>query len=435
MTLGSGDARIKGYSGGQGKVGFLMDQEPSWMEHWWGMPEFAQGDEKPWRTISVHFEREFLDVNVRYRGQMKKIRERMRVASKDPLKVHFRSPEGRDDFARLVGQRITNATKNIKVMDRAALSEMVGQKIDGITKYINHPFTEKVYVLDRCYVTDKLVNPKYPVYIISKGRWELRHTSRALERMRVPYHIVIEPQEYEQYAAVIDPKKILVLPFSNLGQGSIPVRNWVWEHSIGLGAKRHWVIDDNIRGFYRLNNNARTPVMTGAIFRAAEDFVDRYENVAMSGLQYKMFAWHKDVWPPYTQNTRIYSCILLRNDIKHRWRGRYNEDTDLSLRILKDGWCTILFYAFLCDKLATMTIKGGNTDELYKDDGRLKMAESLVEQHPDIVRVIKRWGRAQHQVDYTPFRINQLKLKKGIKVRRENDDYGMYIKWMDWTKL
>jgi hypothetical protein len=74
-----------------------------------------------------------------------------------------------------------------------------------------------------------LMNPKYPVYVISKGRWESRLTSKALELIKVPYHIVIEPQEYKQYSAVIDSEKILVLPFSNLGQGSIPARNWVWD--------------------------------------------------------------------------------------------------------------------------------------------------------------------------------------------------------------
>jgi hypothetical protein len=71
------------------------------------------------------------------------------------------------------------------------------------------------------------MNPKYPVYIISKGRWESRLTAKALEQIHVPYRIVVEPQERDQYASVIDPKKILVLPFSNLGQGSIPARNWV----------------------------------------------------------------------------------------------------------------------------------------------------------------------------------------------------------------
>jgi len=28
---------------------------------------------------------------------------------------------------------------------------------------------------------------------------------------------------------------------------------------------------------------------------------------------------------------------LIRNDIPYRWRAKYNEDTDLSLRVLKDG--------------------------------------------------------------------------------------------------
>jgi hypothetical protein len=230
------------------------------------------------------------------------------------------------------------------------------------------------------------VESRYPIYIISKGRWERRWTSRALEDMCAPYKIVVEPQEYDNYAAVIDPKKILQLPFSNLGLGGIPACNWCWEHSIAAGAERHWIMDDNLDGFYRMNRNQkiRTRENSGAIFRAAEDFVDRYENIAMAGFQYEFFALRRIKHPAFIWNTRIYSCILLKNDIKHRWRGRYNEDTDLSLRILKDGMCTTLFYAFLCKKLASMMCSGGNTDELYKDNGRLLMAQSLQEQHPDV---------------------------------------------------
>ena len=273
------------------------------------------------------------------------------------------------------------------------------------------------------------MNPKYPVYIISKGRWETRKTSKAFEKIKVPYSIVIEPQEYDNYAAVIDPKKILVLPFSNLGQGSIPARNWVWEHSIKQGAERHWILDDNISGFYRLNLNLKAPVSSGTIFRAAEDFVDRYENVAKAGFNYFMFAPRKSILKPFTLNTRVYSCILLKNDVKYRWRGRYNEDTDLSLRLLKAGYCTILFNAFLCYKSTTMTMKGGNTDELYKQnkeiDGRLLMAQSLVEQHPDITRVVRRWGRWQHYVNYSRFKGNKLKRRSGLTVSPNINNYGM----------
>ena len=272
------------------------------------------------------------------------------------------------------------------------------------------------------------MNPKYPVYIISKGRWERRQTAKALEVMKVSYHIVIEPQEYENYAAVIDKSKILVLPFSNLGQGSIPARNWVWEHAISIGAERHWILDDNMDSFYRVNRNMKLIVKTGVIFKAAEDFVDRYANIAIAGFQYNSFVFKDAIVPPYRLNTRIYSCILIKNDIPYRWRGRYNEDTDLSIRALKDGWVTMLFNAFVVNKETTMRAKGGNTDELYKDDGRKKMAESLAEQHPDVAEVTFKFGRWHHQVNYKPFKNNKLIKKDNIIISKGVNNYGMVIK-------
>jgi hypothetical protein len=274
------------------------------------------------------------------------------------------------------------------------------------------------------------MNPKYPVYIISKGRWESRLTSKALEKMRIPYRIVIESQEYEQYSAVIDSSKILVLPFSSLGQGSIPARNWVWEHSISEGHLLHWILDDNIMDFFRITNNNRFKMDSGSSFCAIEDFVDRYKNIALSGMQYKMFAPKRANLKPLALNTRIYSCILIKNDIPYRWRGRYNEDTDLSLRALKDGWCTVLFYAFLIDKAVTMTMKGGNTEALYKldnEDGRLLMARSLQEQHPDVVKITRKWKRWQHHVDYRPFKANRLILRDDIEIPTGVNEYGMKL--------
>ena len=274
------------------------------------------------------------------------------------------------------------------------------------------------------------MNPDYPVYIVSKGRWESRLTSKALENINVPYHIVIEPQEYVNYASVIDSDKILVLPFSNLGQGSIPARNWIWEHSINLGAERHWILDDNIHDFIRLYANRKIKVNTGVTFKIVEEFIDRYENIALAGMQYQYLAKRKQKINPYIFNTRIYSCILIKNDLPYRWRGRYNEDTDLSLRALKDGWCTILFNAFLAGKQTTMTMKGGNTESLYKlnnADGRLLMAQSLQRQHPDVVKITRKWGRWQHQVDYRPFKGNKLIKKEGVIIPEGVNNYGMIL--------
>jgi len=272
------------------------------------------------------------------------------------------------------------------------------------------------------------MNPNYPIYIISKGRWKYRHTSKVLDSMNVPYKIVIEPQEYEQYLEFIDSSKILVLPFSNLGLGSTPARNWIWEHSISLGFKRHWILDDNIEGFHRLNRNTKYSVTSGTIFKCAEDFVERYENVPMAGFNYYNFCKTTDKVPPFYLNTRIYSCTLLDNSLPLRWRGKYNEDTDLSLRILKAGYCTILFNAFLAGKITTMRLKGGNTDNVYTDeDNRLKFAKSLEEQHPDLVKTVWKFNRWHHQVNYKKFKNNHLKLKENIKIKSEINNYGLVL--------
>jgi hypothetical protein len=270
------------------------------------------------------------------------------------------------------------------------------------------------------------MNPKYPIYIISKGRPNNCLTARELKAMKVPFYLVIEPQEYEQYKHIA--KDILILPFSNLGHGSIPARNFVWEHSLANGDKRHWILDDNIEGFHRLNRNEKPKVSSGTIFKCAEDFVERYYNIAIAGFNYHSFCKTTDKIPAYYLNTRIYSCILIDNSIQYRWRGLYNEDTDLSLRVLKDGLCTVLFNAFLAAKVTTMRMKGGNTDEVYKTTNKRKeFAESLQNQHPDVVKVAWRFNRWHHVVNYKPFAKNKLQKKEGIEIKNQVNNYGMKL--------
>tara|TARA_B110000503_G_scaffold86758_1_gene132016 strand:- start:821 stop:1720 length:900 start_codon:yes stop_codon:yes gene_type:complete len=293
-----------------------------------------------------------------------------------------------------------------------------------------------------------MTNPKYPVYIISKGRHESMLTSRSLARMKVPHYIAIEPQDEKLYDQTLDNFGIrpyvtlLVAPFSNHGDGPGRARNWCWDHSIALGAERHWVLDDNIADFYRLQHNLRIRVESGAIFRASEDFVDRYENVPISGFQYRFFIAPNTKYPPFVKNTRIYSTLLIDNKCKFRWRGRYNEDTDICLRVLKDGDCTIQFNAFLQGKAATQSVKGGNTSEFYHAEntenenfeksgfnslGTVNKSQMLVDMHPDVARMVWRFRRWHHHVDYSSFKPNQLILKSGVVIPKGVNNYGMKL--------
>lgn len=284
------------------------------------------------------------------------------------------------------------------------------------------------------------MNPKHPIYIVSKKRADSRLTSKALERMNVPYYIVIEQSDFEDYSKVIDKSKILILPQKyiddydtcddrgfEVGKGPGAARNFAWEHSISIGAKYHWVMDDNILDFLRVYKSKRIRVLDGTIFRCMEDFTERYENVYMSGPAYRFFCPTSINSPAFVKNTRIYSCNLIKNDIPYRWRGRYNEDTDLSLRILKDGFCTIQFNAFLQGKVVTQQLNGGNTEVFYAKEGTYNKSKMLQDLHPDVSKVVYRFNRVHHYVDYNPFKKTKLIKKKGLKIKDGIDDYGMVL--------
>ena len=278
---------------------------------------------------------------------------------------------------------------------------------------------------------------RYPVYIVSKGRWSNPLTHKALTVMGVPHFIVVEAKEMEQYRAATT-APLLELPTQYLeeydtcdtlgftkGKGPGAARNFALDHATSLGAARHWVMDDNIDAFHYLTHNEKYEVECDATIRAMEDFVDRYENIALAGPNYYSFAKKTDALPAFVKNTRIYSCLLIDNTAGFRWRGRYNEDTDLSLRVLKAGLCTVQFNAFLAGKVTTQRMNGGNTAEFYAKEGTLPKSQMLADLHPDVAKVVWRFNRWHHHVDYRPFKANQLIRRADCIVPRDASAYAM----------
>ena len=50
---------------------------------------------------------------------------------------------------------------------------------------------------------------KYPIYIISKGRYDKTLTADNFERENIDYLIAVEPQEYEFYCKKLGNKRVL----------------------------------------------------------------------------------------------------------------------------------------------------------------------------------------------------------------------------------
>ena len=111
---------------------------------------------------------------------------------------------------------------------------------------------------------------------------------------------------------------------------------------------------------------------------------------------------------------------------------------------MKDGDCTIQFNAFMQGKSATQTVKGGNTEEFYhaentdneqfkktgyNTDGTINKSKMLADLHPDVARVVWKYGRWHHYVDYGPFKKNKLRFKPGVEERLTSkpNNYGMKL--------
>lgn len=283
--------------------------------------------------------------------------------------------------------------------------------------------------------------PQFPVYIPSKGRWKVRLTAGRLETFGVPYLLVVESSQWSSYRdAGVPESRLLVLDESykrryevldehglTRSTGPGPARNFIWDHALSAGSGWHWVMDDNIRDFYRLHQNRRLRVGDGTCFRVMEDFVLRYSNISMAGPGYYMFAVPGAKHPPFVHNTRIYSCNLIRNDTEFRWRGRYNEDTILSLDMLKAGWCTIQFNIFLQNKLKTQILGGGNSAEFYANEGTYAKSEMLFRAHPDVTKLVYKFSRVHHEVNYRGFKSRELVRRPEVQVRAGVDDYGLTL--------
>jgi hypothetical protein len=252
---------------------------------------------------------------------------------------------------------------------------------------------------------------KYPIYIISKGRYDKTLTADNFERENINYLIAVEPQEYEFYCKKLGSKRVLKLPFSNLGLGSYPARNFCWEHSKSLGYKYHWLFDDNILFFMKWVNGKR---IKWNDINSALNYVEYNAdktNVDISGFEEPNFVV-KPPKKPFKYNCHIYSALLIKNDLPYRWRLKYNEDIDLNLQILHNGGTTSSCVYYMANKVSTADKqKGGNQTELYQGNNpkknllKAKMIEAV---WPQYSKTVIRFGRHHHLINWRVFKNNGL---------------------------
>lgn len=251
---------------------------------------------------------------------------------------------------------------------------------------------------------------EFPIYIISKGRWENPLTANSFEKAGIDYLIAVEPQEKDKYIKTLGEHRIIELPFSNLGLGSYPARNFCWEHARNLGYKYHWLFDDNIRGFDKWINAKRTKIDNDlSAIKYVENYIN-YKNIDIGGFEYDGFVRNVPK-KPFKYNCHVYSAMLIKNSLPYRWRLKYNEDVDLCLQVLHNKGTTASCVYYMVNKTSTTAkMKGGNQDELYKGNDpakKLLKAKMLEAVWPQYAKTVIRFNRYHHFVDWNIFKKNK----------------------------
>ncbi|MEN2998854.1 MAG: hypothetical protein ABDH28_07475 [Brevinematia bacterium] len=260
---------------------------------------------------------------------------------------------------------------------------------------------------------------EYPVYVISKGRYRYtrnRMTWSFLKEEGIPFYLVVEPSEAGRYKEIHD--NLLVLPEDNYGF-STPARNFAWEHSIKMGYKAHFILDDNINRVSVVAKGKRKMVRISYLLEASLYVSKMYEKWGMIGFREEQFMIEPQR-RPITFNTHIYSFMLINNNLPFRWKLKYNEDVDMNLKTIGNGFYTIQILVFTFHKYQTRLLKGGNTSTLYTQiNSKVLKTNTLVAQYPHIVRGKNKFGRFHHEIDWKKFYSKPIKSDKYEEFREK----------------
>ena len=303
------------------------------------------------------------------------------------------------------------------------LSEIFTQNITSKTTSVWAPEPIKRGAFkDLRVVTEEKLKLKYPLFVVSKGRTtrELWHSSFTLSQCGVDHYLVVEPQEKELYEKNFGwDKHVTILELDmtykekydfidnyglDCGVGPGAARNFCMDYAKNvLKVKKCHICDDNIDAWLMRVNGRRLLVRSPLPLVALERFADRYDNVALAGLNYGGFVVGEGYYPAYTTNTRIYSMTLFDLDLAPYQRGNWNEDTINSLDVLDKGLCTIQLNAFMGEKLTTQKKGGGNTKEFYLEQGTTPKSQLLADVYPQYAKIKYKFHRVHHEVDYSGF--------------------------------
>lgn len=262
------------------------------------------------------------------------------------------------------------------------------------------------------------------IYIISKGRPQCR-TARTLAKMDYPgeWFIVCGNNDdtleeyrkawgghvliFDWYEEVKHTDTLDNFGFETKASGACPVRNATMKISKGRGELRHWQFDDDYNDFHRINETFSKMRR----FNSGREFEDWLFNLAKLGYAARM----RNVGFPPGSETFVDNCFTFSgrvfnahnlpstDDLFIPWVGRMNDDLINAINCWRIGGYEMSIRAMNMTMPSTQS-EGGGLSEMYIADGTVRKSAYPVLIAPGATKLIKKFGRYHHHVDWSKLR-------------------------------
>jgi hypothetical protein len=225
---------------------------------------------------------------------------------------------------------------------------------------------------------EQLQHPHHPVFVPSRHRADTATTPDLLHASGVPHRIVVEPHDADAYVERYGADRVMVLDDDE--RGIAYARNFIMDYARAAGTPYVWMIDDDMRRFRIRRKGKRIEIPASVALAFMELVSDSFSNVAGASVMNSAFAFGYDRKPPVGLNQMIYCVQLVKTDVHARFRAHLMDDTDYSLQVLTEGYCTLISRRVVHEQPSTSKQPGGCTDTTHTN--RLGRAEAMVKQWP-----------------------------------------------------
>jgi hypothetical protein len=233
------------------------------------------------------------------------------------------------------------------------------------------------------------------IFIPTKGRAGRTKTTRLLDKVKLPYTLVVEPNDVENYKQFHSGDFVIL---ARNDMGITYSRDCILRHARSVNLDTFWMLDDDIESFNEVVAG-KTIKKDAHILCKAKRVLTKHK-ASLYSLELRQFGWASKELVP---NRIAMQCVLfnvpLCQGIDYDLNIRIREDYDLSLQAILKGYGTLKSGKF-CYGIADMKSQEGGMSEWYNDKVEQEEVTKLCQKYPGLVEPTYKHNRYDVKINW-----------------------------------